>query len=107
LRLAIAPAYVDGELGFKQLLLPTTDVGLGFYGGMFGANYYEVRQGKYYQKESFDGSGGGMGLSDLYPFVIPAAVIEKLHFIHQVINPILSNLLPAHAISLDTIRSKA
>jgi hypothetical protein len=49
----------------------------------------------------------GMGLSDLYPFVIPAAVIEKLHFIHQVINPIPSNLLPAHAISLDTIRSKA
>jgi hypothetical protein len=29
----------------------------------------------------------GMGLSDLYPFVIPPAVIEKLRFIHQVINP--------------------
>ena len=42
LRLAIALAYVDGELGFKQWLSPTTDVGLGFYGGMIGANYYEV-----------------------------------------------------------------
>jgi hypothetical protein len=29
----------------------------------------------------------GMGLSDLYPFVIPPAVVEKLRFIHQVINP--------------------
>jgi len=27
----------------------------------------------------------GMGLSDLYPFVIPPAVIEKLRFIHRVI----------------------
>ena len=28
----------------------------------------------------------GMGLSDLYPFVIPPAVVEKLRFIHAVIN---------------------
>jgi hypothetical protein len=28
----------------------------------------------------------GMGLSDLYPFVIPPAVIEKLRFIHAVIH---------------------
>jgi hypothetical protein len=28
----------------------------------------------------------GMGLSDLYPFVIPPAVVEKLRFIHLVIN---------------------
>src|ERR1700710_1671684 len=49
LRLAIAPAYVDGELGFKQLLSPTTDVGFGFNGGLYGANYYEVRQGQYYK----------------------------------------------------------
>jgi hypothetical protein len=28
----------------------------------------------------------GMGLSDLYPFVIPPAVVEKLRFIHQVID---------------------
>src|ERR1700690_546551 len=30
LRLAVAPAYLDGELGLKHLLSPTTDVGLGF-----------------------------------------------------------------------------
>jgi hypothetical protein len=29
----------------------------------------------------------GMGLPDLYPFVISPDVIEKLNFIHQVINP--------------------
>jgi hypothetical protein len=28
----------------------------------------------------------GMGLSDLYPFVIPPPVVEKLRFIHQLIN---------------------
>ena len=28
----------------------------------------------------------GMGLADLYPFVIPPAVVEKLRFIHQVVN---------------------
>jgi hypothetical protein len=33
----------------------------------------------------------GMGLSDLYPFVIPPAVVEKLRFIHQVIGPVSSN----------------
>jgi hypothetical protein len=29
----------------------------------------------------------GMGLSDLYPFAISTAVVEKLRFIHQVIGP--------------------
>ncbi len=28
----------------------------------------------------------GMGLSDLYPFVIPPAVVEKLRFIHSVVH---------------------
>jgi hypothetical protein len=74
LRLAIAPAYADGEIGFKQLLSPTTDVGLGFYGGVFGANYYEVRQGQYYQNESFYGSGGGASLS-VYQLLNPGVLI--------------------------------
>jgi hypothetical protein len=74
LRLAIAPAYVDGELGFKQLLSPTTDVGVGFFGGMFGGNYYEVRQGQYYQNESFYGSGGGAALS-VYQLLNPGMLI--------------------------------
>ncbi len=74
LRLAIAPAYVDGELGFKQLLSPTTDVGFGFHGGVFGDNYYEVRQGRYYQSESFNGDGGGAALS-IYQLLNPGMLI--------------------------------
>ena len=74
LRLAIAPAYVDGELGFKQLISSTTDVGIGFYGGIWGANYYEVRQGQYYQNESFNGSGGGASLS-IYQLLNPGMLI--------------------------------
>ena len=63
LRLATAPAYVDGELGFKRPFWATGDIGLGLYGGAFGANYYEVRQGKYYRSQSFYGNGGGTALS--------------------------------------------
>ena len=74
LRLAVAPAYLDGELGFKQLLSPTTDVGIGFNGGAFGANYYEVRQGQYYKSESFDGDGGGASVS-IYQLLNPGMLI--------------------------------
>jgi hypothetical protein len=74
LRLAIAPAYVDGEVGFKHLLSPYTDVGLGFNGGLFGANYYEVRQGNYIKSESFNGSGGGVSLS-VYQLLDPGMLI--------------------------------
>jgi len=74
LRLALAPAYVDGEVGFKNLLSPTTDVGLGFNGGMFGANYYEVRQGNYIKSESFNGGGGGASVS-VYQLLNPGMLI--------------------------------
>jgi hypothetical protein len=74
LRLAVAPAYVDGELGFKQLLSPTTDVGIGFNGGAFGANYYEIRQGDYIKNESFNGDGGGAALS-IYQLLNPGMLI--------------------------------
>ena len=74
LRLAIAPVYLDGELGFKEVLTPSTDVGVGFYGGAYGDNYYEVRQGDYLRDESFDGHGGGMSLS-LYHLLNPEMLI--------------------------------
>jgi hypothetical protein len=70
LRAAIAPAYVDGELGFKHLLSPYTDVGIGIYGGAFSDNYYEVNQGDYLENQSFYGFGGGSALS-LYQLVNP------------------------------------
>ncbi|MCC6233569.1 MAG: hypothetical protein IT580_13045 [Verrucomicrobiales bacterium] len=79
LRVALAPAYVDGELGLRELISPHTDLGLGFYGGAYGDNYYEVRNGRYLEGESFDGHGGGAAIS-LYQLVNPAMRIP-LHLI--------------------------
>ena len=62
LRLAIAPVYLDGELGIREVL-PNTDIGIGIAGGLFGDYYYEVRQGHYFRSQSFDGHGGGTSLS--------------------------------------------
>lgn len=74
LRLAIAPAYLDGEVGFRQLLSPYTDVGIGFYGGAYGDNFYEVREGNYRRTESFDGHGGGTALS-IYQLLNPGRLV--------------------------------
>jgi hypothetical protein len=74
LRLAIAPVYLDGELGFKGLLGENTDVGVGVFGGGFYNSYHEIRQGNYYRDESFDGHGGGAALS-LYQLFNPGATV--------------------------------
>jgi hypothetical protein len=74
LRLAVAPVYFDGELGFRQLLSPHTDLGIGLNGGVQGENYYEVRQGDYVKGESFAGHGGGASLN-LYHRINPAQFI--------------------------------
>jgi len=79
LRLAAAPVYLDGELGFKGLLAPYTDFGIGFYGGAFGDNYYDVQQGDYRKGESFNGSGGGLALG-LYQLLNPGMLIP-LHVV--------------------------
>ena len=71
LRLAMAPVYIDGEIGFRHLLSPNTDAGIGINGGGYGENYYEVRQGHYFKDESFDGHGGGASLK-LYHLINPA-----------------------------------
>lgn len=78
LRLAVAPVYLDGELGLRQIL-PRTDLGLGINGGAYGENYYEVRQGHYYRHESFDGHGGG-GAVRLYHLFNPTHLIP-LHLV--------------------------
>ncbi|MBC7773080.1 MAG: putative zinc-binding metallopeptidase, partial [Pyrinomonadaceae bacterium] len=38
----------------------------------------------------------GLGLSDAYPFVLTGSAIEKLRFIHDIVQATESNL-PAHA----------
>jgi hypothetical protein len=55
LRLAVAPIYLDGELGFKGVLTPETDIGIGMAGGGFGDTYSELRGGRYIKEESFWG----------------------------------------------------
>lgn len=74
LRMAIAPAYVDSEIGLKHLLSPYTDVGVGLSGGAFGDNFYDVRQGNYIETQSFYGSGGGATVS-LYQLLDPGMLI--------------------------------
>lgn len=74
LRLAIAPTYLDSELGIDHVLDPNTSVGIGLAGGGFYDSYYEVRQGKYYPSESYDGFGSGGSLS-LYHLFDPGKMI--------------------------------
>jgi len=68
LRLAVAPVYVDSELGFKGLLGPNTDFAVGVAGGGFADSYYEVRQGKYLPEESFTGHGATVSSSIYHLF---------------------------------------
>src|SRR6185436_18931733 len=36
LRLALAPVYLDSEIGIKHFLTPSTDLGIGIAGGAYG-----------------------------------------------------------------------
>src|SRR5262249_41519912 len=81
LRLAIAPVYLDAELGFSGLLGEHTDLGVGIAGGGFADTYSEVRQGKYLRDESFTGHGGGASLS-LYHLFNPGEQIPLNGILH-------------------------
>ena len=74
LRLAIAPVYLDSELGISELIGPNTDFAIGAFGGGFADGYNEVRGGKYLKEESFSGHGGGLSAS-LYHRFNPAQTI--------------------------------
>jgi len=63
LRLAVAPTYLDSELGIARVLGEHTDLGLGLAGGGFADSYAEIRQGKYRTRESFTGYGAEPSLS--------------------------------------------
>ena len=68
LRLAVAPVYLDSEVGFGKALGRETDFAAGITGGGFGDTYSEVRGGKYYKEESFTGHGGGASASIYHRF---------------------------------------
>jgi hypothetical protein len=74
LRLAIAPVYIDSELGISSALGAHTDFGLGLAGGGFADSYYEVRQGQYLQSESFDGNGATLS-GNVYHLFNPSQMI--------------------------------
>lgn len=65
-RLALAPVYLDTELGLPGVFGSRTDVGLGFSGGGYAFSRKEVVRGDQRFGESFIGHGGGPSLS-LYP----------------------------------------
>jgi hypothetical protein len=68
LRAAVAPIYLDTELGFAGLLGAHTDLALGLAGGGFADSYSEIRSGHYYQEESFTGHGGDVSASVYHRF---------------------------------------
>ncbi len=68
LRLAIAPVYVDSELGIREALGPYTDLAIGLAGGGFADSYSEIRRGKYLREESFTGHGTEGGVSLYHRF---------------------------------------
>lgn len=78
LRLAVAPVYLDGELGIAGVG-PNTDLGIGFAGGGFAESYFEMRGGEWIEQESFVGHAGGAGLSAYHTFnprqLIPLSLV--------------------------------
>jgi len=68
LRMAIAPVYLDSELGFKSLISEHTDLGVGVAGGGFADTYSEIRQGNYTREESFTGHGAEVSASIYHLF---------------------------------------
>jgi hypothetical protein len=68
LRLAVAPVYLDSELGFNHLLGPNTDFAIGAAGGGFADSYSEVNSGKYIEAQSFDGNDGEVSASVYHLF---------------------------------------
>ncbi len=67
-RLAIAPVFLDSQLGIKNALGPNTDLGIGLEGGGFADNFAEVRRGRFIRGESFVGHGGGTSVGVFHRF---------------------------------------
>ncbi len=61
LRAAVAPVWLESELGWLRLLGPQTDVGIIVAGGGFARTYNEIRLGKWEREETFTGHGFTLG----------------------------------------------
>jgi hypothetical protein len=74
LRVALAPTYLDSELGFNHGLGANTDFGLGVAGGGFADSYNEMRGGQWIKGESFDGHGAEIS-GNVYHLCNPGQLI--------------------------------
>jgi len=74
LRLAIAPVYMDSELGILQALGENTDLGIGFAGGAYADSYYEIDHGTFLPSQSFAGYSAEVS-SSIYHRFNPGALI--------------------------------
>jgi hypothetical protein len=74
LRLALAPVYLDSELGISHALGENTDLGIGVAGGGFADSYQEINKGTFLPGQSFDGNSGQISLS-VYHLFNPGALI--------------------------------
>ena len=74
LRLALAPVYLDSELGFVNGLGPNTDYAIGIAGGGWADSYNEIRGGTFIPAESFAGHGGEVSQS-IYHLFNPGQLI--------------------------------
>ncbi len=68
LRVAVAPVYLDSELGISHILDDNTDLGIGLAGGGFADRYSEIRGGKYLPNESFTGHNAEASVSVYHLF---------------------------------------
>jgi hypothetical protein len=68
LRLALAPVYLDSELGFRNALGGNTDFAVGVAGGGFADSYYEIDRGKFLETQSFTGHDGEVSASVYHLF---------------------------------------
>ncbi len=68
LRTAIAPVYLDAELGMRGVLGEHTDIGIGMAGGGFADNYAEIRGGSWIRAESFEGHAAEANVSVYHLF---------------------------------------
>src|ERR1039457_4215493 len=81
LRLAVAPTYLDSELGLSHALGPETDLAIGVAGGGFADSYNESRGGKWIEGESFDGYGAELSGS-VYHLFNPGQMIPLNLVVH-------------------------
>lgn len=81
LRLAVAPVYVDGELGVSGRPEDGNGVAIGLAGGGWADSYNEIHQGHFLREESFNGHSGTVSLSyyhNLEPdWRIPVNVVAR------------------------------